>query len=232
MAPVAPTHGPTSLTSLSHATPGAAGAAGSPQFASPSLVARTQRWIEDNQRLLLLGAAVAAAGGVGWDLYNKPSSSSRKPGSSSGSADSSAAAGEGGAAGAAKKKKNKKKKAGGLKEGFLKGEGSDGPLLEEIPEAEREKAKAVPPPASKDKEDDLFAGLPSTAAEIEAMPAAERNALAAQLKDKGNKLYSKKEFQKAVEVYSRAIEISAKKDAVFHSNRAACESCLCVKLEK
>jgi tetratricopeptide (TPR) repeat protein len=67
------------------------------------------------------------------------------------------------------------------------------------------------------------AGFPSTTAEIEALSATERNTLAAQLKDKGNKLYSKKEFQKAVDVYTRAIEISAKKDAVFYSNRAACK---------
>lgn len=148
MAPVAPTHGPTSLTSLAGNTTAAASSSSAPTFTSPSLVARTQRWIEDNQRLLLLGAAVAAAGGVGWYLYNKPSG--RRPGSAgpgSAAADGSA---EAGASGAAKKKNKKKKKAGGLKEGFLKGEGSEGPLLEEIPEGERE--KVVP------KEDDLFAG--------------------------------------------------------------------------
>jgi import receptor subunit TOM70 len=115
------------------------------------LVARTQRWIEDNQRILLLGAAVAAAGGVGWYLYNKPSSFRGSGKGGSASAPGDAASGEGGAAGAAKKKKNKKKKAGGMKEGFLKGEGTEGPLLEEIPEAEREKAVS--------KEDDLFAGM-------------------------------------------------------------------------
>lgn len=46
----------------------------------------------------------------------------------------------------------------------------------------------------------IHPGFPSTTAEIEALPVAERNSLAAQLKDKGNKLYSKKEFQKAVDV--------------------------------
>ena len=156
MAPVAPTHGPTALTSLAGNTTSAAASSSSPQFASPSLVARTQRWIEDNQRILLLGAAVATAGGIGWYLYNKPSSSSSrgKPGSgAAGAGAGDAGSAEGGASGAAKKKKNKKKKASGLKEGFLKGEGAEGPLLEEIPEAERE--KVVP------KEDDLFVGMSS-----------------------------------------------------------------------
>lgn len=55
------------------------------------------------------------------------------------------------------------------------------------------------------------------------MSDADRNALGATLKDRGNKLYAKKDFKKAVECYSKAIEVSVKKDAVFYSNRAACE---------
>lgn len=55
------------------------------------------------------------------------------------------------------------------------------------------------------------------------MSEADRNALGATLKDRGNKLYSKKEFKKAVECYTKAIEVSVRKDAVFYSNRAACE---------
>lgn len=56
------------------------------------------------------------------------------------------------------------------------------------------------------------------------MSEADRNALGATLKDRGNKLYAKKDFKKAVECYTKAIEVSVKKDAVFYSNRAACKS--------
>lgn len=68
------------------------------------------------------------------------------------------------------------------------------------------------------------------------MSDAERNALGKTLKDRGNKLYSKKDFKRAVECYTKAIEVSVQKDAVFYSNRAACyvnysppEYELCVK---
>lgn len=65
-------------------------------------------------------------------------------------------------------------------------------------------------------------GIPD-AAGLAAMSDADRNALGATLKDRGNKLYAKKDFKKAVECYTKAIEVSVKKDAVFYSNRAACE---------
>ena len=64
-------------------------------------------------------------------------------------------------------------------------------------------------------------GVPD-AADLAAMSDADRNALGATLKDRGNKLYAKKDFKKAVECYSKAIDVSVKKDAVFYSNRAAC----------
>jgi import receptor subunit TOM70 len=90
---------------------------------SQSFLTKTQRFIEENQRLILLGCAVAAAGGAGYYLYNRPSD---KPTGSSGSGSSPTSS---------QKKKNKKKnkKGGsGLQGGFLKGEGAQGPLLEEI----------------------------------------------------------------------------------------------------
>lgn len=67
--------------------------------------------------------------------------------------------------------------------------------------------------------------MPKDEEGLAALSDAERNALGATLKDRGNKLYSKKEFKKAVECYSKAIDVSVKKDAVFYSNRAACECC-------
>jgi import receptor subunit TOM70 len=95
-----------------------------------SLLTKTQRFIEENQRILLLGCAVAAATG-GYYLYSRSPSSNTtsdgKPGSSSSSSSGS------------KKNKKKKNKKGGMQSGFLKGEGNDGPLLEEI-----EKPKTAP----------------------------------------------------------------------------------------
>jgi len=90
---------------------------------SQSFLTKTQRFIEENQRLILLGCAVAAAGGAGYYLYNRPSD---KSSGSSGSGSSSTSSSK-------KKNKKKNKKGGsGLQGGFLKGEGSQGPLLEEI----------------------------------------------------------------------------------------------------
>ena len=50
----------------------------------------------------------------------------------------------------------------------------------------------------------------------------DRNKLGATLKDRGNSLYSKKDYKTAAECYTKAIEVSVKRDAVFYSNRAAC----------
>lgn len=107
---------------------------------SATLLARTQRWIEDNQKILILGAAVAVVSGAGYLLYNRPTSRGSTPGSGGS---------ESGAGGVGSKKKNKGKKgkksgSSGLKEGFLRGEGDDGPLLEEI---------TPPPPANKNVEE-------------------------------------------------------------------------------
>lgn len=134
-----------------------------PSHAIPpqSLLTKTQRFIEENQRILLLGCAVAAATG-GYYLYSRSpsanSTSDGKPGSSSSSSSS------------AKKNKKKKNKKGGMQSGFLKGEGSDGPLLEEI-----EKPKTAPAPAGGDEAgvqqpaaSDHLSDIP-TAAALEAM---------------------------------------------------------------
>lgn len=53
---------------------------------------------------------------------------------------------------------------------------------------------------------------------------AERKEFAAKLKEAGNKAYGAKEFQKAIDLYSKAI--LCKPDPVYYSNRAACYNAL------
>lgn len=89
--------------------------------ASQGFVSRAQRFIEDNQKAILIGCGVAAAAGAGYYLYTQRGSGSSGP--SSGSSGSAPASGS---------SKNKKKKKSKKSEKFLKGEGTDGPLLEEI----------------------------------------------------------------------------------------------------
>ncbi|KAG4300581.1 hypothetical protein PCK1_003010 [Pneumocystis canis] len=66
--------------------------------------------------------------------------------------------------------------------------------------------------------------LIATEANIEQLSESERKTYAAQLKTEGNKAYSRKEYEKAIELYTHAILYS--KDPIFYSNRAACYSAL------
>jgi import receptor subunit TOM70 len=104
-----------------------------------SILTRTQRFIEENQRLILLGCAVLAAGGAGYYLYSR---SGDKAGPST-----PGSAGSGSTAGAKKSKKKSKKKGGASgsdKSGFLKGDGTEGPLVEEIKKPVVEEKKEGP----------------------------------------------------------------------------------------
>lgn len=49
-----------------------------------------------------------------------------------------------------------------------------------------------------------------------------RKVIASDLKTKGNKAYSAKRYRDAIDIYSKAIECD--EQAVYYSNRAACES--------
>jgi import receptor subunit TOM70 len=94
---------------------------------------KTQRFIEDNQKALLIGCGVLAVSGAGYYLYNRN-------GSPLGGSDDGNKAGGSSSSASKKKKKNKKKGGSGLQSGFLKGDGADGPLVEEI---EKPKPKAT-----------------------------------------------------------------------------------------
>jgi len=97
-----------------------------------SLLTRSQKFIEENQKLLLIGAAVAVSAGAGYYLYNRTA-----PGGPS------AGGKEIGGGAKSSKKKNKKKK-GGDKDKFVKGDGLEGPLLEEIEQKEVKAAETAP----------------------------------------------------------------------------------------
>lgn len=53
----------------------------------------------------------------------------------------------------------------------------------------------------------------------------ERIKVATSLKTKGNTAYgTKRQYQKAVDYYTKAIEVAPKPEPTYHSNRAACTS--------
>lgn len=95
-----------------------------------SLVDRATRWVEENQKLILIGAGVAAAAGAGYYLYSR---------SGEGKGSDGAAAPPSTGSSSSKNKKKKKTK----KDKFLKGEGTTGPLLEEITPPEKKADEKV-----------------------------------------------------------------------------------------
>lgn len=94
-----------------------------------SLVTRTQRWVEEN-KYLVLGAAVVAAGGMGYYLYanQPPAIAPRKEKSGESSSDEDVS--RTGLAGDNTAPKKKKKKSKSKKSGVNKS-ADQGPLLEE-----------------------------------------------------------------------------------------------------
>ena len=50
----------------------------------------------------------------------------------------------------------------------------------------------------------------------------ERAKVAATLKTKGNTAYQKKDYAKAAEYYTKAIDVTPTPEAIYYSNRAAC----------
>lgn len=58
--------------------------------------------------------------------------------------------------------------------------------------------------------------------ELQQLPPAQRSSFAVDLKGRGNKAYSERRYQEAIDLYSKAIE--CEEQAVFYSNRAACAS--------
>ncbi|KZT66949.1 TPR-like protein [Daedalea quercina L-15889] len=99
-----------------------------------------------------------------------------------------------------KKDKKKSKKRKTVKD-------KDGPILEE----------RTPKTEVSDEED-----VRLSAEEIARMSIEERSAAAAALKARGNAAYSGRDFGTAIDLYTRAIDVTPKPEPVFYSNRAAC----------
>ena len=125
MAPLPPHQGTFSVPPAASAPP--------VNVPSQSFLTKTQRFIEDNQKSILIGCGVLAVSGAGYYLYNRN-------GSPLGGSDDNAKSGGSSSSASKKKKKNKKKGGSGLQSGFLKGEGADGPLVEEIEKPKQPKA--------------------------------------------------------------------------------------------
>ncbi|KZV98929.1 ADP/ATP carrier receptor [Exidia glandulosa HHB12029] len=176
-----------------------------------ALVDRVTSFVADNKRAIVAGAAAAVAvGGVGYYLYTHrgpggPSSSPKDVERNDAAPDEQA--------GTPAKKKSKGKKRKTTKE-------KDGPILEE------RKPKSTAASVS-DATEDVPASIKElepklAAAQISAMPESERLQLAATYKSRGNECYKKQKYEVAAELYTRAIDVSPRPDAMYYSNRSAC----------
>jgi import receptor subunit TOM70 len=93
-------------------------------------------------------------------------------------------------------------------------------------EAERNvTSKEVPPSASKADSSDSAEEMPEINEQtVQAMSLDDRKHWAIKLKEAGNHAYGSKDFNKAIDLYSKAI--ICKPEAVYYSNRAACYNAL------
>lgn len=103
----------------------------------------------------------------------------------------------------AKKKKSKSSKS--TKAGSTEPFDPNGPILEEI-----------------HKDEGPTSPQHLTDTEISGLSVQERTKRAATLKSKGNSAYQQRQFSKAANLYTQAIEMAVTPEAVFYSNRAAC----------
>ncbi|KAG8768384.1 TOM (translocase of outer membrane) complex component [Ceratobasidium sp. 428] len=149
-----------------------------------AVVNKVQTFVEENKKVVL-GAAVVAAVGIGYYVY----ASSRGGGEDKGGGKK------------ALKDSRKEKKGGKKNKTGRRVDQPDGPLLE-------------------DRSGDEDSGLSS--AQIQALPLEERLSRASELKTRGNSAYTQRKFELAVDLYTQAIAMSPKPEAVFYSNRAAC----------
>ncbi|KAL7009397.1 TOM (translocase of outer membrane) complex component [Cystobasidiomycetes sp. EMM_F5] len=178
---------------------------------STTLGSRVSEFIERNKRAVLLatGATVVFAGAAGYYYYTRPHRHSRSAKDWEGDFDDVAGGDDIESSPTGQRKKSKKKKQ--------KRRGSISNATQPEPSATSSAVESPDPDVIAQEQADP---LMMTSAQVAALPLEERRQLAAELKVKGNKLYSSKKFREAVEVYSKAIECD--EQAVYYSNRAAC----------
>ncbi|KAM0276208.1 hypothetical protein ACHAQH_006972 [Verticillium albo-atrum] len=92
---------------------------------------------------------------------------------------------------------------------------------EKVTSTETVEEKAQPKPASVESTDEL---PEITETSVASFTEEQRDAYAAKLKDAGNKAYGSKEYNSAIDLYSKAILCKA--NPIFYSNRAACFNAL------
>ncbi|KAK9456509.1 hypothetical protein V1511DRAFT_486330 [Dipodascopsis uninucleata] len=171
-----------------------------PTSASTSLWDRVSKFVSDNKALVYSISAVTfvvvSGAGVYYVMYNKKSQPSTGRPSSSTAADKKRA----------KKEKRRQKKEKERQE-----------AKEEKSEKSTESKSAASSPDSK------LINLPDISEEsLTGLSEETRKDYAIQYKNAGNAEFKKKDYEKAIELYTQAIFCHP--DAVFYSNRAACYS--------
>ncbi|KAF8152250.1 ADP/ATP carrier receptor [Crassisporium funariophilum] len=159
-----------------------------------SVLERVQDFVSEHKKAILIttAAAAIAAGGVAY--YASTSSRPRGLGDVE--------------KGEKKDKKKKSSKSGKKKKSK---ETKDEPILEE-----RKPKVGEAPPTVEEESEHL------TLEQVLALPDEERIKNASFLKAQGNTAYQSRNFSRAIDLYTRAIEMSPKPEPVFYSNRAAC----------
>ncbi|KAK5710132.1 TOM (translocase of outer membrane) complex component [Elasticomyces elasticus] len=171
----------------------------SASVASNSFLDSASRWYADNKvaAWTIAGVTVVVAGGTVYYL----SSSSRAP-----------------------KVSDEDKKA---KKERRKAKKTDAPIraAEESEAKTQEKTAPVTAPKAATAAEELPEELPQVTEEtVGQLSEAQRKDYAAKLKAAGNKAYGSKDYNNAIDLYSRAL--LCKPDPVFYSNRAACHNAL------
>ena len=164
-----------------------------PSMASNATANRVARWIQDNRvAVVALAATATVASAAG--LYFLASSSTVPRAPTQPKSSSSSAAASGTSSTASKKKRAKKSS----KKSTSK-PAADGPILD-------------------DASDESLAELSES--ELQRLPQERKDSVAQYLKGLGNKAYSNKKHEEAIQHYTKALSIVP--SAVFYSNRAAC----------
>ncbi|KAG0148195.1 hypothetical protein CROQUDRAFT_41633 [Cronartium quercuum f. sp. fusiforme G11] len=166
-------------------------------ISSPPLTTHVGQLVQTHRRALLISLTIAIAAAAG-TIYLTSSSSSTSSGRST-----------------PDKEKKKKKDGKKTKKNRKKSPGSS--------VVQNSDTDGAP-----DRSDQVASGADDveldprtlTKAQLEALSESKRASYAFALKTKGNKAYQARQFEEAIECYSKAIECEEK--AVYYSNRAAC----------